>query len=337
MNNKWQSKEGIVTTVDLNLRWSRGQVKDLAVLKLQQPKARHTETLLHEIVVGLMLNGMRDYLPCFMYVYGGFYCAYPGDEHMAQGEFEDICSGNDEKTINACMLAEYVHDSVGTFLTFCEQPSIDKETKTKALLMLFFALIKARARFGFLHGDLHANNIIVRRLATPAVFAFTYQGQELKIETEYVPVIIDYGRCQIEWNDDVLVPLYGDPIQQERAYCPNKGLPNRDYCYADNLVANGVDVPGWDPVRLLISLDDLSVFLPEVVNNINACFYNLDFDVLDDYPSASQDNEAKWQMQSLTTTEGDAENPDCMLGFMNELLLHNKVRVLCGLAELPPV
>jgi hypothetical protein len=49
--------------------------KPFAILKATSSSSYTGHTNLHDIVIGLVLNQLRDKTPNFMYVYGGFYCS----------------------------------------------------------------------------------------------------------------------------------------------------------------------------------------------------------------------------------------------------------------------
>ena len=80
VKNKWKSVEGIVSKADLKHPARGWTVKDFAIMKMQQPNAFKDENLLHEILVGLIMNNMRNHLPCFTYTYGGIFCGYPSED-----------------------------------------------------------------------------------------------------------------------------------------------------------------------------------------------------------------------------------------------------------------
>jgi hypothetical protein len=67
--------------------------KPFAIIKATVgPKQTYQKNvLLHEIIVGLLLNQLREITPCFTYCYGGFYCSPPLDieKHWKAWETEE--------------------------------------------------------------------------------------------------------------------------------------------------------------------------------------------------------------------------------------------------------
>ena len=246
-NNKWKSKEGIVSVV--NLKFPDGQViQNFAIMKLQQPSAFDDENLIHEITVGLILNNLRDYLPCFMYTYGGIFCGYPKEYSMKDNDYRDLCKGNDPHSI---LITEYIPGNL-TIEEFINQPAysqLQEDDKIKVLLLLAFSLNEANERYKFIHGDLHGKNIMIRTLSVETDFTFPYKDDDLgnikiTITTKYVPIIIDYGRTFIDYDGYRLAPIESTANNRDlkkdaglsELWCDGKANETGENCLIENLV-----------------------------------------------------------------------------------------------------
>jgi hypothetical protein len=350
-SNTWKSVEGAVAKFDLAMPWINIKnppiVKNFGLLKLQ--KGLLKENLLNEIAVGLILNEMRDYLPCFMYMYGGFFCGYPSDEEMKQG-FSALCTNNSDP--HACMVSEWI-PNIGSFFDFVNDPLQRTEDKEKVFLLLCFAMDEAFQRYKFVHGDLHAKNILIRKFDTPQELKFKYKKQDLKITTQYVPVVIDYGASTIHWNKKILTPIFANYSEMQNTGCMQPYSADKRLCAAENLNSQGKTLGGFDIMRLLITGNGRFVDMgSDIKTLLDACFYQGDYDVVDFTPdknfaelwtpvewdpskpqkprlSASPKNERKFRESTLSRTDDSESNPRCPAGFLNELLTIPRIRAIC--------
>jgi hypothetical protein len=64
-------------------------------------------------------------------------------------------------------------------------------------IMIMYSLQVAQDNFDFTHYDLHTNNILVIELTNPEPVKIMYRGKNLKIMTNVIPHIIDYGRAYV--------------------------------------------------------------------------------------------------------------------------------------------
>jgi hypothetical protein len=328
---QWKSAEGIATRVDLAANWLTPPVviKNFALVKLQQdrPGIPMAEELLNEIAIGLLLNGMRDYLPCFMYIYGGFYCGYPSDSDMKAANFADLCRNNGQ--MHACLVGEFV-ENIGSLFDWFNDPANTVDDKEKVVLMLCFALAEAWKRYKFVHGDLHAGNVYIRETTFEEDYTFSFDGQNLTIKTKYVPVVIDYGMSSAEWNGKRLTPIFSDDQIKKMAFCNNQTNPA--LCLAENLNANGADIGGYDAIRLFITGGLQIGFLgQDIRDKLDQCFYRGAYDSTQGRLSASAANAIKFRDQGVAFTKDPIANPMCTDGFLQELIKIPRIRALCGL------
>lgn len=339
--NKWSSKEGIVSSIDLNnpfMGWD-APIDNFAIMKLQQPRAYKDENLLHEVVVGLIMNNMRAYLPCFMYTYGGIFCGYPTDAEMIQNNYSSLCNTNEIHTI---IITEYIPGNL-TLKEFIKNDTLyTVDDKLKVLLMIAFSLEKANKDYSYMHGDLHSQNIMIRTLGVERPFSFTFVDADssvpMTINTRYVPIIIDYGRSSLKYNGYTLTPI--EEIANNRNLSRNGGIEELwcmdgprerggDNCMAENLVFKGVNIPGFDFIRLLLTIDvpkiDVGGIGSLFIQKIRDCFYNVKYS---QFPIGPWSNSLKgdnlnfkqFVLQTLSNTADLAHNPQCDLGFLNEII-----------------
>ncbi len=329
-SKQWTSADGIATIVDLVLKWLPGspRIQNFALMKLQQPGASPQEELLHETAVGLVLNGMRDYLPCFMYVYGGFFCGYPTDASMQTKNFNDLCKNNAD--MHTCMLSEFV-PNIGDISKFWFNNSISDDDKERVFLLTCFALAEANRRYGFVHGDLHFGNIMIRELSAPRLFTFKFAGKVISITTKYLPTVIDYGRSQINFQGKKLTPIF------RPSYPPALKFGHS----ADFLVADGkASMDGYDLIRLVTSFNFPTAATADINKLLNDCFYGGLYDFTSVFPGTlvghldgTPGNERKFRDATLVKTNDPNNNPLCTKGFLHQALDLPKFKILCGLVS----
>lgn len=346
--NKWKSREGIVARVSLKNPINGWSVNDFAIMKLQQPSAFKDENLLHEVVVGLILNNMKMYLPCFMYTYGGIFCGYPDEVEMKGSDYSHICKGNDLHTV---VITENIPGNM-SMDDFVRDSNYSIEDKIKALLMVAFSLNEANKNYGYVHGDLHAKNIMIRVESSEVEFNFVYSSggdnYSITIETKYVPIIIDYGRSTIKYEGYTFTPIESDANNREvlkdggmgELWCDGgRRDKTGDNCLAENLVFKGVDIPGFDFMRLIftIEMSKLSNMSEwgivgvgdHFIAAVDKCFYG---GVYDRFTSGSwkghlkgnMNNYARFKMQSLSESKDLKNNPACSpYGFLGDIISDN--------------
>jgi hypothetical protein len=339
-NNKWKSKEGIVSVV--NLKFPDGQViQNFAIMKLQQPSAFDDENLIHEITVGLILNNLRDYLPCFMYTYGGIFCGYPKEYSMKDNDYRDLCKGNDPHSI---LITEYIPGNL-TIEEFINQPAysqLQEDDKIKVLLLLAFSLNEANERYKFIHGDLHGKNIMIRTLLVETDFTFPYKDDKLgniniKITTKYVPIIIDYGRTFIDYDGYRLSPIESTANNRDlkkdaglsELWCNGKANETGENCLIENLVYKGAYIPGYDFFRLLLAINILQL-RAEFKDIVTNCFYGGVYSFFfkngthhwNGKLNGSTTNYLKFSNQGLSYSTDTVNNPNCKTtGFLGTILI----------------
>jgi hypothetical protein len=283
--NGWPSADGIGILVGLKTQPynpANRIIWPFAFLKMQQLETTEDENLLHELAVGMVLNQMRNYLPCFMYIYGGFYCEYP-DETDIQTDRRiaipvSFCQSDNIDEMNTCILSECINSPPGmsNISDFLKNNTVAVEDKVKTLLLLFFSLAEANRRYKFVHGDLHGQNILIRELQRPTDpmfrkdFIFDYVDiesgavQSVKVpNVHYIPVVIDFGRSSIKYKEYLLTPFVFNENVKKDIFCQDIPRPGpldndfyykyeiqREHCNPENAIYNGEHLPGYDFIRI---------------------------------------------------------------------------------------
>lgn len=173
--------------------------KDMFVIKVSRSPS--DDSLLHELVVGLYgTNKLRQYIPNFAYVYGGFKCSPP----LIDPETKKVVTWclHDANPVNyvlyeniapAVTMAKYIQTCTGTDFV-------------NVYLQLLYALRLALKVSDYTHYDLHYENVLLRDPSpgeTHKTFQIPYEterGVEY-LRTQIIPTIIDYGFSHIKTVD----------------------------------------------------------------------------------------------------------------------------------------
>jgi hypothetical protein len=314
VRSKWNSADGISSTVSLHFpSWSK-DIENFALVKLQQEGLYNNEALLHDIVIGLIINEMRDYLPCFMYTYGGMYCSYPTEDEMTVSDYSNLCMISSD--MHTVCLSEYIPTVSGmrNLYEFLINNTVIEQDKIKVILLILFSLAEADRRFKFTHGDLHLENIMIRVLPAEKTFNFVYtdmytkEEYECGVTTKYVPMIIDYGRSLIKYEGYNIRPLEQKDVILKDKWCIGERDKSGDNCIAEDLIYKGAYVPGYDTVNLLRRIKRLVVTpvggIGELLKIFKDCFYGNNFDSIsggpwDKYLKGNINNYLRFQRQTL--------------------------------------
>jgi hypothetical protein len=206
------SAEGVVWRIGYN-----GSAY-FATMKTSKRDPRNPDqsyNMLHELLVGLVLNFLRPYTPNFMYVWGGFSCssptqgaplpgARPGSSVQNAHNFDTLCANNTPDNMDVLMLNENVANASSFFDTFRGAAGVvavaDRVRWVDILAILFqiiISLAMAQNFCKFVHGDLHAGNVLVKTLPAEVVLQYTLNGNNYQLTTRYIAVIIDYGFSRV--------------------------------------------------------------------------------------------------------------------------------------------
>ena len=198
-----------------------------------------TKNLLHELFVGFQLNTLRNFIPNFAYVYGGFDCNYP--KPIKKPKVPGMATIQDENKLRGwCWNADGKMNMISTILYENIAPS--KTLKDFLLggatfdqwlnlyLQILFALRLAYDKLEFSHNDMHLNNILVRTIkgtssSNPNYYIpySTNRGTEYLLTTK-IATIIDYGFVHVKVGNE----HFGVYNVRHFGVDPDKGRPIAD-------------------------------------------------------------------------------------------------------------
>ena len=164
-------------------------VKDAIVVK----SSHGQDDLVREMFIGATLNKLRESIPNFSYVYGGFTC---GRAKIVKDKAE-LCKKTKkidyviyENITNSARYIDYVKNN----------PPIDV---LSMYIQCLFALDVAHREYDFTHYDLHSGNLLVRN--PKEEYIIPYKDKDGKIEyikSKGIATFIDYGSSHILLNGE---------------------------------------------------------------------------------------------------------------------------------------
>lgn len=168
----------------------------------------------HEQLVLRELRPLRSSYTALPYYYGGGEC---NGKTLTEGNSVlATCSGLGG-TPTSYMLQEY---EGGITLGSAILTGIDHTDMLVALMVIHSFLHTAWLRYGFVHCDLHPDNIILKGYDKGQLYTVPYlnveTGENEHVLLPFVPVIIDYGLA-ITSQHTVLQPLASSPYQKQAA------------------------------------------------------------------------------------------------------------------------
>lgn len=202
------NRVGVVNSLEGDaMRASFGKAQDLFVIK--SSKEISTDYLVHELVAGLYAtNNLRNFIPNFAYVYGGFKCSPP------------LFGTDNKKVLSWC---DDTANKVNYVLYENIAPAVEMKEYAKTCtgkqflnvyMQIFYALMKAYKTMDFTHYDLHASNVLIRRINNPE-FQIEYETEKgiEYIQTDVIATIIDYGFAH--FKTEPMLDKKGDIIPAE--------------------------------------------------------------------------------------------------------------------------
>jgi len=196
-----------------------------AVMKYAMSSTKYDrhQNMLHELLVGLVLNGLVSVTPNFMYMYGAFVCNAPEPQQKQQQstsssyDFGELCSVNLSSKLKAVALFEVVANSM-SFSDFVMKVRIkapingvvyEWKDVYQAWFQVLCSLSIAHRFCKFVHGDLHGNNVLIKFLPVSRDLEYALMPDKvLKLSGNRVLAkIIDFGRSKVLLTDQVMGPL----------------------------------------------------------------------------------------------------------------------------------
>lgn len=171
-------------------------IHDMVIVKTARD-ADDNRDILYEYFIGTIgINTIRSLTPNFAYTLALFQCN-PLPIKNNKIDLKKFC--NDDKdskdskdSRNYVIYEKIVGESMHDFIKKATTSNDIYKIQTY-ILQLVFALIIAQKEIGFVHYDLHTDNIILRKLLSPKIIEYEIYGKTYKIETDVIPTIIDYG------------------------------------------------------------------------------------------------------------------------------------------------
>lgn len=226
LRNIGEGFHGSTYTTDVKFK---NESSDLFVIKAPKDPQKKDE-LIHEIAVCMFsINELRNYIPHFSMIFGGFDCSAPITD--TKGSVVTWCNSDSNSVTYA--LCENIHGILlEDYLYSC---SIDEFISV--YLQIIYSLIFAYNICGFTHYDLHLGNVIIHQATNKPVWvAFPSTGLKndprktthwIYSPSGVIPVFIDYGRTHIQLDykgQEIhlgyagdLAPLYDIGVDQNHA------------------------------------------------------------------------------------------------------------------------
>lgn len=300
-----------------------GELEKLVVGKVSLPFALNSSNIqnIFEYQVGSRLNKVYDKIPIFMYTYAmGRYTSgplmpgitLPSHSNQTFNFMKRVNReiGLDPKDDIDIVTTFYQHAGKGSRLLVeylyypVSKPHRDikdhNENVVERFYFIFFTILES-LRFihqetGFVHNDLHFQNILMKKFDKAEEHLFFWNGNFYKTRNETFPFIIDYGFAVIRKDMDkeysvrnVLFPPYSLE-NYRRSYIGYLDNWNQDaisfvsnFKFNINLILTEMKKNKNSDSTLKKQLEELNVF----VNNLMLLYF---FDVtLDDLPESQQE------------------------------------------------
>lgn len=185
-------------------------IDDMVIIKTSRTKKDNRGILFEYFIGTIGINKLRSLVPNFAYILAIFKC-------------NPLPIGKDKKIDGSKFCKEESDDSrfyvvyekiKGMSLNDFVKNMVDENDTYKLLgyiMQIVFALIIAQREIGYVHYDLHTDNIMLRILPSPKVIEYDIDGKTYRIETDAIPTIIDYGFSHFVYNG---IPLGGSTIPE---------------------------------------------------------------------------------------------------------------------------
>ena len=182
------------------------------------------EDLLHEYFIGLIaINSLRQYIPNFVYTFAAFRCL-----NIKKGNFTTCSESN---KFNYIVLENIIGETLKDYI-------INSMENINQLMLIyvqiFLAMDLAHKLYDYTHYDLHASNIILRKLKKKSWVRY----ENMYIKSDYIATIIDYGFNHVNVGGK------------------HFGVSHNNYS-----IYRGKSFPLWDIFKLLIFTYYLIVFV----------------------------------------------------------------------------
>lgn len=103
------------------------------------------------------------------------------------------------KNIEHCIIQQSINGM--SFLKWLESSEFKIHEYYSIILQISLALYISYKHCGFIHNDLCPWNIVLKKTEQPVLIEYRYSGKLFTFKTKLIPVIIDYGKCNIVIDD----------------------------------------------------------------------------------------------------------------------------------------
>lgn len=158
--------------------------------------AKEGFNVIHELFVGLMgINSLRDFIPNFVYTFGGMSCSSPSINNREIITWCNPYFPENENIIYENIQGETIY-----------QYLINSDSNIKDILIYYlqilYSLNIAVEKVGFTHHDLHSNNIILRETEILTFYIpYNINGKMIYLYTNKIATIIDFGFSRINYKE----------------------------------------------------------------------------------------------------------------------------------------
>lgn len=174
----------------------------------------------YEFLVGLCLNKLKRYVPNFLFTFSYLELSHEAIREMdkvnnygvnsdflknpraitKKVDYTDTTMSLNEHFETSCKHSEYsaiLIEGLPNSITLYEwiKTNFNHKEFINILFQIYYTLDKFKNYFT--HYDLHSKNILLQKIPDNKYITIEYEGLEV-IKTQYIPVIIDYGRCFID-------------------------------------------------------------------------------------------------------------------------------------------
>lgn len=177
-------------------------ISDMFIIKTIKDIKSYKEIVMEYFIGTYGLNKLRNLTPNFSYVFGIFECNLFGEKDIdltSKINMKQFCNKDTNKVyyvlyekIKGISLKEYI-------------ATINSEEQYKYLLsyilQILLSLEIAQREIGFVHYDLHSENIMLKKLDKVETISYKIDGKTYIVETDAIPTIIDYGMSRIEYEN----------------------------------------------------------------------------------------------------------------------------------------
>lgn len=171
--------------------------KDMFIIKVARDPA--DDSLVHELVVGLYgTNKLRQYIPNFAYVYGGFKCSPP------------LIDPNTKNVVTWCLhntnsVNYVIYENIAPSMPVSEYLKMcNGQDFLNVFMQILYSLRLGLRLIDYTHYDLHYENVLIRDPRMGGTFQIKYEterGVEY-IRTQIISTLIDYGHSHIKIGEN---------------------------------------------------------------------------------------------------------------------------------------